>query len=132
MPSIDPVPLPYGPLQYYRVHYIVQVQDKGNDKFLARCKPVTKGHFSSKRIVDVKWIGNDKFAEVLQAYTGLTEMLKEVIEKAGEIKVDPQENQIRIFGRWIHEENLAFNPTMLEIAQRIALHIKINLHGDRR
>jgi hypothetical protein len=132
MPSIDPVPLPYGPLQYYQVHYIVQVQGKDNDKFLARCKPVTKGHFSSKRIVDVKWIGNDKFAEVLQADTGLTEMLKEVIEKAGEITVDPQENQIGIFGRWVHEENLAFNPTMLEIADRIALHIKNSLHGDRR
>jgi hypothetical protein len=65
---------------------------------LARCKPVTTGQFSSKRIVDVKWIGNDKFAEVLQADTGLTVMLKEVMEKAGEITVDPQENQIRIFG----------------------------------
>jgi hypothetical protein len=59
-------------------------------------------------------------------------MLKEVIEKAGEITVDPQENQIRIFGRWGHEKNLAFNPTMLEIADRIALHIKNSLHGDRR
>jgi hypothetical protein len=132
MPNIDPVPLPYGPLQYYQVHYIVQVQSKDNDKFLARCKPVTKEHFRSKRIVDVKWIGNDKFAEVLQADTGLTKMLKEVMEKAGEITVDPQENQIGIFGRWVHEEYLAFNPTMLEIADRIALHIKNNLHGDRR
>jgi hypothetical protein len=132
MPNIDPVPSPYGPLQYYQVHYIEQVQSKDNDKFLARCKPVTKEHFRSKRIVDVKWIGNDKFAEVLQADTGLTKMLKEVMEKAGEITVDPQENQIRIFGRWVHEEHLAFNPTMLEIADRIALHIKNNLHGDRR
>jgi len=53
MPNIDPVPSPYGPLQYYQVHYIEQVQSKDNDKFLARCKPVTKGHFSSKRIVGV-------------------------------------------------------------------------------
>jgi hypothetical protein len=125
MPNIDPVPLPYGPLQYYQVHYIVQVQSKENDKFLARCKPVTKGHFSSKRIVDVKWIGNDKFAEVLQANTGLTEMLKEVMEKAGEKTVDPEESQIRIFGRWV-------NPTVLETADRIALYIKNKLHGDRR
>ena len=73
----------------------MQIQSKDNDKFLARCKPLTKGHFSSKRIVDVKWIGNDKFAEVLQADTGLTEMLKEVREKAGEVTVDPQENRIR-------------------------------------
>jgi hypothetical protein len=132
MSNIDPVPLPHGPLQYYQVHYIVQVQSKENDKFLARCKPVTKGHFSSKRIVDVKWIGNDKFAEVLQANTGLTEMLKEVMEKAGEKTVDPEESQIRIFGRWVHEEYVAFNPTMLEIADRIALYIKNKLHGDRR
>jgi hypothetical protein len=82
MSNIDPVPLPHGPLQYYQVHYIVQVQGKDNDKFLARCKPVIKGHFSSKRKVDVKWIGNGKFAEVLQADTALTEMLKEVIKQA--------------------------------------------------
>jgi hypothetical protein len=132
MPNIDPVPLPYGPLQYYQVHYLVQVQGKDNDKFLARCKLVTRGHFSSKRIVDIKWIGKDEFAEVLQADTGLTETLKEVMEKAGEITVDPQENQIRIFGRWVHEENFAFNPTMLEIADKIALHIKNSVHGDRR
>jgi len=95
MQNINPVPLRYGPLEYYQVHYIVQVQGKNNDKFLARCKPVTKGHFSSKRIVDVKWIGNDKFAEVLQADTRLTERVKEVTQKAGEITVDPQENGIR-------------------------------------
>jgi hypothetical protein len=128
MPNIDPIPLPYGPLQYYQVHYIVHVQDKDNDKFLARCKPITKGHSISKRVVDVKWTGDDKFAEILQADMSLTGMLKEVMHKGGEITVDPQENQIRIYGRWVHEENLAFNHAMLEIADRIALHIKNKLH----
>jgi hypothetical protein len=127
MPNIDPIPLPYGPLQYYQVHYIVRVQGKDNDRFLARCKPITKGHFSSKRIVDVKWTGDDKFVEVLQADTSLAGMLKEVMYKGGEITVDPQENQIRINGGWIHEENLAFDQAMLEIADRIALHIKNRL-----
>jgi hypothetical protein len=127
MPNIDPIPLPYGPLQYYQVHYIVLVQGKDNDKFLARCKPITKGHFSNKRVVDVKWAGDDKFAEILQADTSLTGMLKEVMHRGGEITVDPQENQIRIYGGWVHEENLAFNQAMLEIADRIALHIKNRL-----
>jgi hypothetical protein len=94
---------------------------------LARGKPITKGHFSTKRIVDVKWTGDDKFSEVLQADTSLTGMLKEVIYKGGEITVDPQENQIRIYGGWVHEENLAFDQAMLEIADRIALHIKNRL-----
>ena len=127
MPNIDPIPLPYGPLQYYQIHYIVDVQGKDNDKFLARCKPITKGHFGSTRVFDVKWIGDDKFAEVLQGDTSLTEMLKEAMRKGGEITVDPQENRIRIYGNWVHEDDLAFNQAMLEIADRIAFHIKNRL-----
>ena len=59
MHNIDPVPLPYGPLQYYQIHYIVDVKSTDNDKFLARCRPISKGHFQSKRIIDVKWTGGD-------------------------------------------------------------------------
>jgi hypothetical protein len=124
MPNIDPVPLPYGPLQYYQIHYILQIESNDNDKFLARCRPVTRGYFHNKRIIDVKWTGDDNFAQVLQADAGLTAMLKEVILKVGEIMIDPQDDQIRIYARWVHEENLAFDPAMLEIADRIALHIK--------
>jgi hypothetical protein len=124
MPNIDPIPLPYGPLQYYHVHYILDIKSIDNDKFLARCKPITKGYFHSRRIIDVKWTGDDNFAKVLQADSTLTRMLKEVMLKVGEIRVDPQDDQIRIYGRWVHEENLAFDAAMFEIADRIALHIK--------
>jgi hypothetical protein len=124
MPNIDPIPLPYGPLQYYHVHYILEIKSIDNDKFLARCKPITKGYFHSRRIIDVKWTGDDNFAKVLQADATLTGMLKEVILKVGEITVDPQDDHIRIYGRWIHEENLAFDAAMFEIADRIALQIK--------
>ncbi|MDQ3967956.1 MAG: hypothetical protein M3275_06125 [Thermoproteota archaeon] len=124
MPNIDPIPLPYGPLQYYHVHYILDIKSIDNDKFLARCKPITKGHFHSRRIIDVKWTGDDNFAKVLQADSTLTGMLKEVMLKVGEIRVDPQDDHIRIYGRWVHEENLAFDAAMFEIADRIALHIK--------
>jgi hypothetical protein len=124
MPNIDPIPLPYGPLQYYHVHYILDIKSIDNDKFLARCKPITKGYFHSRRIIDVKWTGDDNFAKVLQADSTLTGMLKEVMLKVGEIRVDPQDDQIRIYGRWVHEENLAFDAAMFEIADRIALHIK--------
>jgi hypothetical protein len=124
MPNIDPTPLPYGPLQYYHIHYILQIESNDNDKFLARCKPITRGYFHSKRIIDVKWTGNDQFAEVLQVDAGLTSMLKEVMQKVVEITIDPQDDHIRIYGRWVHEENLAFDPVMLEIADRIALHIR--------
>jgi hypothetical protein len=51
-------------------------------------------------------------------------MLKEVMLKVGEITIDPQDDHIRIYGKWVHEENLAFDSAMFEIADRIALHIK--------
>jgi hypothetical protein len=124
MRNIDPVPLPYGPLQYYQIHYIVNIRSSDNDQFLARCKPITKGHFQSKHIIDVKWTGDDKFTKILQSDTSLTNMLKEVMIKVREITIDPQDDHIRIYSSWVHEENLAFDPIMLEIADRIALHIK--------
>ena len=128
MHNIDPIPLPYGPLQYYQIHYIVDIRSNDNDKFLARCKPITKGHFQSKRIVDVKWTGDDNFAKILQSDADLTDMLKEVMIKVREITIDPRDDHIRIYGRWVHEENLAFDPLMLEIADRIALYIKKIIH----
>jgi hypothetical protein len=128
MHNIDPIPLPYGPLQYYQIHYIVDIRSNDNDKFLARCRPITKGHFQSKRIVDVKWTGDDNFAKILQSDTDLTDMLKEVMVKVREITIDPQDDHIRIYSRWVHEENLAFDPLMLEIADRIALYIKKIVH----
>jgi hypothetical protein len=124
MPNIDPIPLPYGPLQYYHIHYILEIKSNDNDKFLARCKAVTKGYFHNRRITDVKWTGDDNFAKVLQADATLTGMLKEVLLKVREITVDPQDDHIRIYGRWVHEENLAFDMAMFEIADRIAFHIK--------
>lgn len=129
MHNIDPVPLPYGPLQYYQIHYIVDIKSSDNDKFLARCRPISKGHFQSKRIIDVKWTGDDNFAKILQSDTSLTNMLKEVMIKVREITIDPQDDHIRIYSRWVHEENLAFDPIMLEIADRIALHIRKMVHN---
>jgi hypothetical protein len=128
MHNIDPIPLPYGPLHYYQIHYIVDIKSNDNDRFLARCRPITKGHFQSKRIVDVKWTGDDNFARILQSDADLTDMLKEVMFKVREITIDPQDDHIRIYSKWVHEENLAFDPIMLEIADRIALYIKKIVH----
>ena len=127
MPKQDPVPLPYGSLQYYQVHYIVKSDSKENDRLLSRCEPITKGHFSNKRVVGLRWSGANSFAEILQADVKLTEMLKEVMLREGEIRVDPMEDHIRIYGKWIHEDTFAFSQAMLEIADRIASHIKSSL-----
>jgi hypothetical protein len=127
MPKQDPTPLPYGPLQYYQAHYIVKAESEQNGDVLARCEPTTKGHFGGKRVANVKWTGAGNFAEVLQQDAGLTEMLKEVMLREGEIRVDPMDDHVRIYGKWIHEDAFAFNKTMFEIADRIAGHIKARL-----
>jgi hypothetical protein len=129
MPEQDPVPLPYGSLQYYQVHYILKSEGKKIDSFLARCKPITNGHFGGKRVVGVRWTGMEDFAKVLEQDTKLTEMLEEVMLREGEIRVDPLDDHIRIYGKWIHEDTFAFNQTMLEIADRIASHIKSSLRN---
>ena len=124
MGQSDPAPLPYGGLQYYQVHYIVALESEENHNHLARCSPITQGHFQNKRVVGVKWVGNGRFADRLQDDSKLGEMLKEVLLREGEIRVDPQDDHIRIHGKWLHEDNLAFSETMFEIADRIAMHVR--------
>ncbi|WP_148700593.1 hypothetical protein [Candidatus Nitrososphaera evergladensis] len=124
----DSMPLPYGALDYYQVHYIVQTGDDVNtQKFLARCEPITKGHFSEKRVVAVKWTGASAFADKLQQDERLTELLKQVLLHEREVRVDPLDGHVRIYGRWNHDENLKANPVMVEIADIIAGHIKAAL-----
>lgn len=129
MPKQDPVPLPYGSLQYYQAHYILKSESKENASFLARCKPVTRGSFGDKRVVAVRWTSAGEFAESLQSDAKLTDMLKGIMLREGEIRVDPLDDHIRIYGSWLHEVEFGFNQTMLEIADRIAGHIKARLRA---
>ncbi len=129
MVRTDPSPLPYGALPYYQAHYIVNVESEENQNLIARCKPITKGHFGNKRVVDVRWEGGNRFAKTLQEDAKLTQLLKEVLLQEGEIRVDPQDDHVRIYGKWIHEDRFALNATMLEAADRIAMHIRQKLVG---
>lgn len=124
MKGPDPAPLPYGGLQYYQVHYIVELPGNENDELLARCQPITEGHFGQKRVTGVKWTGAGRFAERLQQDSKLTEMLRKVMPIVGEIRIDPQDEHVRIYGKWVHQDRIDFNETMFEIADRIAMHLK--------
>lgn len=120
----DAVPLPYGTLGYYQIHYIVETGKANTEQVLARCEPMTKGHFSEKRVVAVRWTGHAAFAERLQNDSRLTDLLKEVLLHEGEVRVDPLDGHVRIYGKWNHEENLQANQAMVEAADLIAGHIK--------
>ena len=67
MDHVEASQVPYGALDYYQVHYIVEAKKHPYDAsmFLAKCHPVTKGHFANKKIVDVKWQG-EHLANILE------------------------------------------------------------------
>jgi hypothetical protein len=120
-----PSQVPYGALDYYQVHYIVETKNHAYDPtlFLARCHPITKGHLSKKRIVGTKWEG-ERLADILGADLELEAIVKQILYEEGEIRVDPLEDHIRIYGKWRNEDQLKFSPKMFDAADRIAGHIK--------
>lgn len=124
----DAAPLPYGTLGYYQIHYIVETGRADAEHLIAKCEPITKGYFSEKRAVAVRWTGYEEFTERLQNDSHLTELLKQVLLREGEVRVDPLDGHVRIYGRWNHDENLRANRVMVEVADLIAKHIKATIH----
>ena len=120
----DATPLPYGALDRYQVHFIVETTGADTEQFLARCERITKGHFGDKRVVAVKWTGSSAFVDTLQNDARLTELLKKVLLREGEIRVDPLDGHVRIYGRWSYEEGLQPDAALVEAADVIAGHIK--------
>jgi hypothetical protein len=124
MPSRDAEVTTYGALQYYQMQYVVECKTVlESATFLAKCTPITKGHFKNKRVVDVKWIGG-RIAELLSSDKDLNERLKLILLAEGEIRIDPIDDLIRIYGKWKHEDDLILDRKVLEIVDRIAYHIK--------
>jgi hypothetical protein len=124
MPRQDPSPIPYGALPYYQIHYIIEDTHIANpEELLAKCEPISKGHFRNKKVVDVKWWGG-RLAEVLQADMELKEMLKAILPQEGEIRIDPVDDHVRIYSRWKHEDDLEFDPKVFEVVDKIAYHIQ--------
>ncbi|MEO9319343.1 MAG: hypothetical protein ABI361_01590 [Nitrososphaera sp.] len=123
--SNDPSPLPYGALDSYQLHFIVECNSDDNERLLAKCEPITKGRFGSKQVIDVRWTGSSSFADTLQNDAQLSAMLKEVLLFEGEIRVDPVGSLVRIYGKWHSEYDTHFSHTMAEIADRIAMHVRM-------
>jgi hypothetical protein len=124
MPSRHAEVTTYGALQYYQMQYVVECKTVlESATFLAKCTPITKGHFKNKRVVDVKWIGG-RIAELLSSDKDLNERLKLILLAEGEIRIDPIDDLIRIYGKWKHEDDLIVDGNVLEVVDRIAYHIK--------
>ena len=124
MAGQDPNPLPYGALPYFQIHYLIEPVNISNpSSYMVKCRAKTKGHLGDKRIVDIEWVGG-RLAERLASDKELTEMLKPLMMKEGEISIDPQKDRIRVYTKWKREDKLQFDPEFFQVVERIAGIIK--------
>jgi hypothetical protein len=124
MSGQDPNPLPYGALPYFQIHYLVEpVNITSPSSYMAKCRAKTKGHFKEKRITEIEWVGG-RLAERLASDKELTDMLKPLMLREGEISIDPQKDRVRVYTKWKREDKLQFDPEFFQVVERIANTIK--------
>ena len=123
----DPNPLPWGAQDRFQAHFIVRGNAGNNDSdFVAETKLSTKGHFGSKKLIGVQWVGG-KIAEMLNNDHDLTSMILKQPLKDASIWIDPTENGIRIYGKWKHSGEFGISKELFAIYDRIASHVKKTL-----
>ena len=120
----DPNPLPWGAQDRFQAHFIIKKDLSENDEgFVAETKLITKGHFGSKKLINVQWVGGS-IADVLNNDTELTNMmLKQSIEDI-HIRVDPTKNGVRIYGDWKNSNEFGISKDLFAIYDKIASYIK--------
>lgn len=120
----DPNPLPWGAQDRFQAHFIVKGKVKDNDlDFVAETKLKTKGHFGSKKLIDIEWIGG-KLAEALNGDKELTSLILKQPLRNASIWVDPTKNGVRIYGKWKSSHEFGITKDLFAVYDRIALHIK--------
>ena len=121
----DPNPNPWGAEDKFQAHFIVR-KDAGRavSNFIARTDLKTKGHFATKKIVKVQWIGNGSLTERLNADTELNEMIGKQTIKDATIYVEPTDGAIRIRNKWKNHLDFGISEELFWIYDRIAGHIK--------
>ncbi|MGY5152072.1 MAG: hypothetical protein ACW9XA_07370 [Candidatus Nitrosopumilus sp. bin_6a] len=121
----DPNPLPWGALDRFQAQFIVKKETGRNyNNYVAKTKLTTKGHFASKSVTKVEWIGSGSLASKLNADTELNEMIAKQSVKDATIYVEPTVKAVRIRSKW--DNHIAFGITkeLFEIYDKIAGHIK--------
>ena len=121
------IPLPWGAQDRFQAHFIVKGNiNQSDSSFLAETKLKTQGHFGSKKIVDVEWIGG-KIADILNKDGELSEMIKKLYYNDSYIWVDPTKNGVRMHGKWKNSHELGISKEQFAVYDRVASHIKKNL-----
>ena len=121
----DPNPFPWGALDRFQAQFIVKKETGRNyNNYVAKTKLTTKGHFASKSVAKVEWIGSGSLASKLNADAELNQMIAKQSVKDATIYVEPTVKAVRIRSKW--DNHIAFGITkdLFEIYDKIAGHIK--------
>lgn len=123
----DPNPLPWGAQDRFQAHFIVKGNVESNDlDFVAETKLQTKGHFGSKKLIGIEWVGG-KLAETLNKDNDLANMILKQPLKDANIWIDPTKNGVRIYGKWKSNDEFGITKDLFAIYDKIASHIKKSL-----
>lgn len=122
-------PVSWGAQDRFQAHFVVKARhDMSDESFLARSTPKTKGHFASKKVVGVKWLGG-ALADVLNADAELTAMMTKLPYKDARIYVEPTKGGVRIHGAWKDSYEFSMTKELFAVYDRVASHIKNDLRS---
>ena len=120
-------PVPWGAQDRFQAHFIVKTRhDVSAENILTRTKLETKGHFASKRVTGVQWMGG-ALAEALNADTELKNMMTRLSYYDAQITIEPTKGAIRIYGKWRDSHDFTITKELFAVYDRIASHIKREL-----
>ena len=119
-------PISWGAQDRYQAHFIVKThKDISDEDFLTRPKLETKGHFASKKVTGVQWIGGS-LADALNSDAELKTMMTRLSYEDTHITIEPTKEGIRIYGKWKDSYNFTLTKELFAVYDRIASHIKLN------
>ncbi|MGH2613131.1 MAG: hypothetical protein ACRDFB_08825 [Rhabdochlamydiaceae bacterium] len=122
--SQDLNPLPWGAQDRFQAHFIVKTKNQLNtDDLLAKTKINTEGHFSTKKVSGIEWVGGD-LAVSLNSDDELKSMILKIPYNDALIWVEPTKKGIRIHGKWKSGQELGITKELFEVYDKIASHIK--------
>ena len=117
-------PISWGAQDRFQAHFIVNTRnDISEEDFLARVKLETKGHFASKKVIGVEWIGGT-LADELNSDAELKNMMTRLSYEDAHITVEPTKGNVRIYGKWKDSYNFGITKELFAVYDRIASHIK--------
>lgn len=122
--SQDLDPIPWGAQDRFQMHYIVKTNGQATfDELLAKTNLSTEGHFATKKVSGVEWVGGE-LANILNSDEELKNMITKLSYKDAHIWIEPTKAGIRIHGKWKSSYELQITKELFAVYNKIASHVK--------